>query len=98
MPTILINQPVEQVEEKGETPTISEIIEVGSCNTGSSEEMLHTTLSSLQTIAVEEVGPSQELSLPLPMDHVFYKWTTAERRAMYDYVVQVHIHVCRDSN
>ena len=50
-----------------------------------------TTPLTLQTIAAEEEGPSLEPALPLPMDHVFYKWTTTERRVMYDYVVQVDV-------
>ena len=32
---------------------------------------------------------NQETFLPLPMDHVFYKFTTNERRWLYDYTVQV---------
>ena len=34
-------------------------------------------------------GKDEETFLPLPMDHVFYKFTTNERRALYDYAVEV---------
>lgn len=30
-------------------------------------------------------------SLPLPMDQVFYKFSTNERRMMYDYAVEVRV-------
>lgn len=30
-----------------------------------------------------------EISLPLPMDHVFYKFSRSERRMLYDYAVEV---------
>ena len=37
----------------------------------------------------EEAGGRADSSLPLPMDHVFYKFNTSERRALYDYTVEV---------
>lgn len=38
---------------------------------------------------VTEAGGKVQSSLPLPMDHVFYKFNASERRALYDYTVEV---------
>jgi hypothetical protein len=48
------------------------------------------TETVFQELMVETVGSGEaETALPLPMDHVFYKFSTSERRTQYDYAVEV---------
>ena len=45
-----------------------------------------------------KTGSREEVtSLPLPMDHVFYKFNTTERRTLYDYAVEVSPMLCLKS-
>ena len=81
----LLNRP-EHDEEK--PPTISERIEVGILSwLVLVKEM--TTETILQELLVKTGSEEEETSLPLPMDHVFYKFSTSERRTLYDYAIEV---------
>lgn len=42
-----------------------------------------------QELMIKTGSKEEEISLPLPMDHVFYKFNTTERRTLYDYAVDV---------
>lgn len=48
-----------------------------------------TTETILQELLVKTGSEEEETSLPLPMDHVFYKFSTSERRTLYDYAIEV---------
>ena len=43
------------------------------------------------TGAKGDEGSREEPSFPLPMDQVFYKFNTSERRTLYDYAVEVSV-------